>query len=185
MKAKITLLALLSVLLFSCSVDNDQPIRNGITANFDFGELGGGIETTSELLTETDLLAGQTILSGIVDVSLIDGFVVVTYNTDPEWEIQETHLFVGDINDLPTNGGGNPKIGRFPYSETHVAGTYTVSYNTTIFLEPEECVTIAAHAVVYNADIDQSETAWGAGIPIGGNSWAMMFEVCNQYSGPF
>jgi hypothetical protein len=180
MNAKITLLALLSVVVIGCSIDSDENINNGPTANFDIGVIDdGNNNNNNSTLAETDLLAGQNTDSGDVVVTIVDGYVVVTYNTDPEWEIQETHLFVGDINDLPLNTPGNPQIGQFPYSGTHVAGTYTMSYTTTIFLEPGDCVIIAAHAVVYNSGLNQTETAWGAGDPMGGNSWAMTFEVCN------
>lgn len=115
---------------------------------------------------------------------MVDGFLVVTYSSIPDWEIRETHLFVGQFNDLPTNRRGNPIVGHFPYSGTHSPGTFVVTYSFPE-LPLGECVYIAAHAVVENTTTGQNETAWGDGIPIGGNNWAMMFEVCNEYSGPF
>ena len=178
MKAKITLLALLCVCLLSCSVENDDHIIDS-TANLVLPGVGGSTTgNISNQLEQTELMAGQHMVSGYVDVSLVNGEVVVTYQADSNWTIDETHLFIGELNGLPTTGSGNPKIGHFPYASTHPQGTITVSY-TGLVLAPGECVYIAAHAVVTNTVTGQEETAWGAGVPIGGNSWAMMFEVCN------
>lgn len=179
------ILKLLSPVLFlvftlSCSPESDESFVESPNSDFII-EIGGG--TTPDPTTnlgQTDLLAGQHILSGIVTVALDNGEVVVTYTSEGDWEIVETHLYLGPLSGLPTNGGGNPKIGHFPFKDTHNPGTTEVVVgNTGISLASGECIIIAAHAVVVNTVTGDEETAWGAGNPIGGNSWAMQFEVCN------
>lgn len=175
-----TLIIICSLVLFSCSVDNEPILLPHDTANREISDTSLN-KSANEV--QTEIIAGQHILAGYINVSIIDDVVTVSYNTIGDWTIEETHLFVGDLASLPTNGGGNPKIGRFPYSDTHPPGTTNVVY-PTIELLPNECVYIAAHAVVTNTVTGQTETAWGYGVQIGGRSWAMMFEYCNN-GGPF
>ncbi|PKA84058.1 hypothetical protein ATE92_2228 [Ulvibacter sp. MAR_2010_11] len=173
MKTKTTLLVAIIAVLFSCSPEHNESNMDSLVLDRE-GETSGDPVT----LYQTDLMAGQNILMGYVRVDLVNGEIVVTYQSDGDWVIEETHLFIGELNQLPTNNGGNPKIGQFPYIGTHPAGTTTVAYTGQSMLTGQ-CVYVAAHAVVTNTISGQSETAWGAGVPIGGNSWAMMFEVCN------
>jgi hypothetical protein len=181
MKSNFTLLLLITLSVISCTkyatVEEEKSIDNLNDRRFEPGEIDDGTNGDPNVLYEDFLLAGQTIDSGTITVTIVDGNIVVTYTTDENWVIDETHLFVGDLNNLPINGGGNPRIGHFPFAGTHTNGTTEVSY-TTLGLIEGECVYVAAHAVVRNTVAGQTETAWGNGEPIGGNSWAMMFEVC-------
>ena len=178
MKLNITSLVLAAgIVLFSCSPNNDELTVYDDTADriiiIDTGTTGDPTATSYQ----TDLMAGQNVVSGIVTVDVVDGNVVVSYSTDGDWVIEETHLYIGPLAGLPTNGGGNPQVGQFPYSDTHPVGTTDVDYTGPGLIEGE-CVYVAAHAVVTNTVTGETETAWGQGIPIGGNSWAMMFEYC-------
>ncbi|MBT8262367.1 MAG: hypothetical protein KJO05_06065 [Bacteroidia bacterium] len=176
MKFKITLVLLSALILSSCSPDNED-YTSSETAN-NIIVIGGA--TTTDLTNQsfqTELMAGQNIYAGIVNVDIKDGVVVVSYSSDTEWEITETHLYIGALNLLPTTGNGNPMIGQFPYADTHPVGTINVEIVGPTISEGD-CVYIAAHAVVVNSDTGDDETAWGAGEPIGGTSWAMMFEYC-------
>jgi hypothetical protein len=183
MKTKITLLFVLSIFfLVSCS--QDEMIDS--TANLEFGGGPGGNtgnvdgnnngpEAPNDL--QTDLIAGQNIYVGLMDVTVTDGNVTVVYSTDGDWIIEETHLYIGDLNNLPATGSGDPKIGHFPYKGVHTNYTTFVSYTGPALVEGE-CTYIAAHAVVTNVVTGQTETAWGDGEPLPGNSWAMAFEYC-------
>ncbi|NND63331.1 MAG: hypothetical protein HKN48_09070 [Flavobacteriaceae bacterium] len=176
MKFKITFLFIAPLIFLSCS---QEPIESpdDLVANLFNAETSGGQNSVN--LYEDTFIAAQNINVGTALVELIDGVVVVTYETEGDWVIEETHLFVGPLSELPTNGAGNPKIGQFPLSETHTGGTTLVVYTTTTPLPLGECVYVAAHAVVTNTVTGESETAWFNGDPIGGNSWAMMSEVCH------
>lgn len=175
---KILLLLGLALMAFSCQT---EPINDTeITADRIIdgpGEVGGGNGGEAVELYSDDLLAGQTIDSGDLTVNLVDGTVEVTYETEGDWVITETHLYVGPLEDLPTNGGGNPKIGHFPYKDEFDPAATTVDY-TTIDLEAGDCVYVAAHAVVVNTATGQEETAWANGVSIGGSNWSMMSEIC-------
>ena len=48
-----------------------------------------------ENLYEDDLIAGQNLDAGTVTVSVVDGNIVV-YTSDGDWQIDETHLYIGD-----------------------------------------------------------------------------------------
>ncbi len=126
-----------------------------------------------------NLYAGQTIPVGTVTVGLVDegeyaGQLYVKYATTGDWLISETHLFVGEAEDIPRTNkkNPNPKIGRFPYKEDHnpmvssftyYLGDFTNFYNAANTDNYPDGFVVAAHAVV-NATGQGSETAfakWG------------------------
>ena len=166
MKTKITLLLMSFAILISCSKGNNEAFE--ATANLD--------KLVLVPFATTDLIAGQNLIVGTVSFAMDNNDLIVTYQTEGTWEIQETHLFVGDLEDLPTNRPGNPIIGRFPYSGEHDAGTNQVVYIIPS-VEPGDHLFIAAHAVVIDTLTGVTETAWGAGEAIGGHSWAMVFDI--------
>lgn len=131
--------------------------------------------------SSTDLMAGQHHLAGSVIVENDEDFLYVTYQAEGNWRIKKTHLYVGDCDGIPTNGGGNPQNGRFPYKGNHSSPSVS-SYTYTIPLgDLAECGCVAAHAEVVRLNgntVVQSETAWGSGTSIGGNNWSMKFDYC-------
>ena len=175
---KITLFCLLVTLFVACSPENETTLLP--EANFDFdlpGNIDDGTIGEDPLLYEDVLYAGQTMESGIASVENSEGELIILLQNEGDWEILETHICVGSRGGLPTNGGGNPKIGQFPYAGTHAPGTTEVSYNIPGY-PTGSCVYVAIHAVVYNTVTGETETAWAAGEPMGGSSWATWFEVC-------
>ncbi len=175
---RITLLGMLAILIVACSPENQSPAP--LEVNFDLdlpGNIDDGTIGEDPLLYEDVLYAGQHMESGIASVENTEGGLIILLENEGDWEIIETHVYVGSMEGLPTNGGGNPKIGQFPYKDTHPSGTTEVVYMVPGY-PTGTCVYIAIHAVVYNTVTQQTETAWAAGEPIGGNSWATWFEVC-------
>ena len=164
--------------MFSCSVDNDDVELNDDYQNFIIIDIDDGT-TNEEEEYSPDLIAGQYADSGNVTVTEVNGNLDVTYETEGDWILVETHLYVGSQEDMPANNPGNPRIGQFPYAEEHASGTTTYTYSDLWELATGECVWVAAHAVVYNTVTGEEETAWANGEDIDGNSWAMWFEVCN------
>lgn len=103
-------------------------------------------ECENQVATEVDLIAGQNILVGTVNVEVVGANYEITYNiTNAGYCISETHLsVVTDKLNFPLNNAGNPVIGAFEYSMTHEcisSYTYTVPTSKGTF--------IAAHAVVH------------------------------------
>ncbi len=135
--------------------------------------------------TETVLTAGQTINTGTVSVWNDENNVYVAYQTDGDYRLKKTHLFVGGCGTIPTNNAGNPRIGNFPYQTQHGTGVSLFVYAIPRSSLPLGCLCVAAHAevVAYNASgaVTFSQTGWGFGEQINdGGSWAMKFGYCIQ-----
>lgn len=125
-----------------------------------------------------DLMAGQHTVSGNISVTSDASNLYVTYNTIDGWVLQETHLYVGDINNIP-KGNGN-----FPYTTEGINNATSYTYTIPLSdLDGEACVAIAAHAVVVKLNEAGEEvgreTAWSNGnsIPSASN-WSMYFDYC-------
>ncbi len=94
--------------------------------------------------SETDLIAGQNMVVGTVNVSIVGDNYIITYDVDAGYCLSETHLsVVTDREDFPMTSSGNPKNGNFEYSDSHGCVS-SVSYEVPISKGPY----IAAHAVV-------------------------------------
>ncbi|HBR52823.1 MAG TPA: hypothetical protein DEA82_01015 [Flavobacteriaceae bacterium] len=171
---KITLFALSCLLFMACSKE---------AINTSYNDENNGIDRIGEepidpiVAGSTELIAGQHIDVGTVTVSTTLTEGVVTYETSGDWVLIETHLYVGSIENLPSTGSGNPKIGHFPLDGEHDNDTTTVSY-TIGAIAAGTCEYVFAHAVVQNTVTGQEETAWANGLEAAGNNWAMYFEVC-------
>jgi len=159
-----------------------------------------GFAITSSAVT---LLADQTIDVGTLTVEIDGGNLEVTYTiTNLEWELLETHLYVGYTN--PEDLTSAP--GQFPYSEEHDPAVLTFTYIIPISEidsyslkggkkwvvddegEPDE-IYIAAQAEIGMVDGDGNpvldvpeigeqieETAWADGEKIREDkNWAMYF----------
>jgi hypothetical protein len=160
-------------------------------------------ELTPQICTDElkrqPLVAGQNIDVGYVCARVEDqdgngdaDTLVVTYETDNGWNLDETHLWVKNNEDpvLPANKKGNPKIGNFPYVSENVADTVKeVEIPLENFGDLHEMLCngsgmalelnadLAAHASVVNDALGQ-ETAWAAGEQITAKgSWAMKTEL--------
>lgn len=132
-------------------------------------------------IIEIKLLAGQNIVAGNVRISNDANNLYVTYNTSNGWQINKTHLYVGACNLIPLTPAGNPKIGLFPYKTTHSPAVTSFTYTIPLANLPD-CVCILTHAEVFknNGGSIQTETAWGQGDQLPGNSWAMKYYYCIQ-----
>ncbi|MCC1484420.1 hypothetical protein [Winogradskyella immobilis] len=119
------------------------------------------------------LIAGQHIDAGVVSFDIDGDEIIISYETNEDWDISAVHFSISACDNLsfPSTGSGNPKIGRFEYASEHEDNVNEISY----YFNAEELgdqFCIAAHAVVENENGDQ-ETAWAEGEDFGGRSWAM------------
>lgn len=179
MKQISTLVCLLFI-LFSCTneiIDEQVNSKNDIEQNQEDDATPCG-ETM-----EVTLWAGQNHNSGTVTVQNDSDNLYVTYTTINGWQLQHTHLYVGHCDSIPTTNSGNPRIGHFPYSTPHNPRVTSFTY-TIPLSDLDDCFCVAAHAELVKVNDDgeiiQTETGWGEGETIGGNSWAMKFEYCIQ-----
>jgi len=191
MLKKITFLAILALVSFSCQSNDDLELLN--TDNFEFSvdthDLTGiSARNSSTACYTTPLIAGQNYEAGRIDVEIVNesgtNYVYITYITNEEWVIKLTHLYAGDRDGIPETKKGNPKPGVFEKKmdyEANVISDFEVEYKIPAEAF-EACFHIAAHAEVAKIDskgtIIQRETGWGKGEEFEGGSWAMYFEFC-------
>jgi len=146
------------------------------------------------------LKAGQSIDAGTVTVSYDGVELCVTYETEDDWKLVETHFVIAaSPEEIPQTKKGNPKVGHFPYGDDEL-GEYDAEDNLIGGADSyEECTElelevgtyiIAAHASMLNLDniigtvpdtdpevpIYQQETGWGEGTEFADDrNWAMYF----------
>jgi len=139
---------------------------------------GLGITSSADVVT---LYAGQNIDVGTLTVEVdVNGDLVVTYAiTDPEWELLETHLYVGI--DPPTKSAP----GRFPYGPEDVVkeGKYVIDlegFTGTLYIAAQAEIGMIdefGNPVLDENNEQIEETTWAEGTQIRtGKNWAMYFE---------
>ena len=171
------LIALLSFGLYSCSneeVDPQITTLDGQVAN----RIGDDpCETTF------DLIAGQNFTAGFVRVTNDLTNVYVEYQTTGGWQLDEVHLYVGTLANMPKTNNGTPIPGQFLYNAIELYQNYykfTVP-RSSIVLRTDGCFDIVAHAAVSieeNGVTTQAETAWSKGPRINNKTWAMYSTAC-------
>jgi hypothetical protein len=124
---------------------------------------------------QSTLIAGQHIPVGMVTIENDEQYLYVTYQTDADWLISETHLDVatqpGYLKQTPK---GNAVPGRFIYQSEHDPAVTTVIHTIDLSVWPTDSpLYIAAHSVVVSTSGGGSETAWGEGVDFPGANWAM------------
>lgn len=137
----------------------------------------GSLTTTPPDLMCVDLLADQDLDVGEVCVSNDSDNLHVTYDTDDGWELTETHLAMGEAeDDIPQTRKGKAIPGQFPHAADHDPPVDTFTYTIPLAdlgADPEDVLTIAAHAVV---EKDGTESAWGDGTRfVDRGDWATWF----------
>ena len=173
------------LMFFSCTFEDFEEETVTQDPNFRvteaFRKTKKGVESMSRTSEEepcmtTNLIAGQHYLAGTVEVNIDEGDLIITYTTNEDWTISETHMSIGNCDDqsIPTTGSGNPKVGKFEHSTSHSEGVNVVSYRINKeALNNQYC--FAAHAVVKNSNGE--ETAWAEGTSFEGKNWAMYVEA--------
>lgn len=152
------------------------PLKETVLSTNEINEISCGKPT------KVTLFAGQHIDVGTLTVTNDTQNLYIRYDLTGDWLLSETHLFVGAEEDLPLNGGQNPKIGHFPYHGTH---GLVSSYTFTIDLSKlSNCFVISAHASVIesvNGELINSETAFAFGEnEFPGNRWGWYLNYCQE-----
>lgn len=132
----------------------------------------------------TPIYAGQTINVGTVFVSNTETELKVFTGLQGSWVLEELHIYAGK-DPVPTNGGGNPMVGQFPYQFTF--NNLRTAYSTAIplaniddSLHGGDIIYVAVHATVKRLNSDgvvvQTEGAWAWGpMTCPGNQWEWFF----------
>lgn len=181
---------MVGIIFTACKKDLIQPNSNSPQSSEEVTWLrtevhlpppGGDSQNSDECNSTFDLIAGNNSTAGFITVENNGTSLSVTYNTTEGWVLNETHLYVGALEGIPTTGSGNPKIGHFPSKDEHNGAT---SFTVEFPLDPNiECYAIAAHAevsLIENGNVIQQAGAWSEGNQInnGNNNWAMYSEYC-------
>ncbi|MDC7996704.1 hypothetical protein [Gilvibacter sediminis] len=187
MKKLVALFTLSLAVLTSCSTDNREDYISLDAPSFEVNAKRLAVTTAAQANTRTcasaKLWAAQTQVAGTLTISTDDTSIFVKYETTSEWVIDATHLFVGSLGDMPITPSGNPRVGHFPYTQTHAMGTNVVEYVIPIDAVPD-CFSVAAHSVVTKLNDAGNpiycETSWSDGTPVGGSNWAMTTTFCKS-----
>jgi hypothetical protein len=135
----------------------------------------------------TDLIAGQGIEVGDVEVCSDATNLTVTYEATFPWCLLQTDLHVATSQpNIPQTSRGNPKPDEFAYGDAHDC-IGTASFEIPLDeidggVIPGDTLAIAAHAEV--EDGERAEGAWGEGTGfVQGRNWGMYFTYEVQDAG--
>ncbi|MCC1485459.1 hypothetical protein [Winogradskyella immobilis] len=199
MKLRLQTLSLLFMALFlSCEQDelNQESIEQNyfLVSEYNVDKNAQSRESLDDPCIVVDLIAGQNTVVGTVTIDRTETDLVLTYTTIEGWEINLTHMSIGDCNEqwAPETGSGNPKVGKFEHTEPHSTNINEVVYRISLDVLPDytDLYCFAAHAEVIGSN--GGETAW-AGSLLGenedeqtegytvrdfdGRNWAMYIEA--------
>jgi hypothetical protein len=130
--------------------------------------------------TVVDLIAGQNYDSGSVRITVEGTYLNVTFETEGDWLLYETHVNVSDFIPTVTAPGQyisiHENLGGVT-SDTHLIPFSAFNIPTTCSADMD--IYVAAHAVVKRPDNEgfQEETAWGEGTDFASPNWAMYIPV--------
>lgn len=132
---------------------------------------GGSIPDPGDgtLVCEPDvrtIFAGRTIDAGTVSIANTETDLVVTMTGEDGWKIGAWHIYAG-TGPVPTNRGGNPAPGQFPYHQSLHRPLEIVAVSIPLDEIAPSCdsiLTIAIHTemVKYNrhGSVVARETGW-------------------------
>lgn len=134
-----------------------------------------------------DLIAGQHIDAGSLNISNDDNYIYVEYVGEMDWMISEIHFYMGSAEGIPTNKKGTPVPGHFPYKYEFDSPVTSFSFKIPS-KNFDSCNVFLAHAVVVARGMDDlvnmEETAWAGCISFedyfGITRWGLLCEYCMQ-----
>lgn len=146
-------------------------------------------------LGTADLTAGQNTKIGTIHFGLSpDGtsLMIEFEGMDPNWIVGTTHIYVGDLANVPAGNGG-PKNGHFPYGtggdilisdliNQYLNGTYspnmvyTIPLSDFLTIDPTSsdpiCFVVMVHAEVYQIAIDPTNSGNPVSVVGSETAWA-------------
>ncbi|MFM7902622.1 MAG: hypothetical protein ACKPAD_11630, partial [Bacteroidota bacterium] len=137
----------------------------------------------------TPIYAGQNTLAGEVCLDDVDtngdgtpDKIRVTYTTSGTWRLYEIQFAVGNSTScIPMTRKGNLIPGQFPYKFTNLGGVSTYSFDVPFNAAclnyscgSPSVIYGAAHCVV-GIPGGATQTGWGNGSYVPGNSWGSIF----------
>ena len=175
-KLTLIIFGILAMTFISCEIESIEDTTLKSQDSQTNIELSVDLENLGEACVTVNLIAGQHHVAGDITVYNDGENLIIVYTTNDDWTIDLTHLSIGNCDEdwVPLTGSGNPKVGRFEYTEPYSVSDHEVVYVIPLAdLDNNYC--FAAHAEVQGPT--GGETAWGEGPAFSGNSWAMYVEA--------
>jgi hypothetical protein len=178
MKTKLFYVLFIIILFFigACQFQNFEHLKskeNNKKANY-------SLISSLKPSYSTNLIAGNYIDVGNVNIYCNNENVFIEYETTDEWYIKNTHLYVGDIELIPTNKNEIPNPLRFKNKTVCPKQTQSEIYMISKSSLPSNFA-VAAHAKVkreVNGMKTKTETAWCEGERFSTDSWGMYVSLC-------
>lgn len=127
----------------------------------------------------TNLMAGEYLDVGDVNIYCDDENVFIEYETTDDWFLRNIHLYVGDLEFIPTDKNELPNPNRFPIRTVCPNQTQSKIYVVSKSILPENFA-VSAHAEVkreVNGIETKTETAWCEGDHFSTHGNGMYFNV--------
>ena len=158
------------ITIFSCQKIDVNPVEKATLPAAKGTGNKSGFAGGNCLPKEARLVTEQNNDAGTVTVSNDADYIYITYTSEGDWILAETHLYVGDCTLIPMNDDGTPDTGLYPYAGVHTKlRTYT--YQVPLSLIPvgtSGC--ISAQTVLVKLDdanqVIEQQTAWGQSISV-------------------
>ncbi|MGQ1784416.1 hypothetical protein [Saccharicrinis sp. GN24d3] len=130
-----------------------------------------------------DIIAAQHYDVGDLVIWEADDKLYINYQLGGEYTLDEAHVYVGCIEEMPATKKGSPKNGNFPYHiEDFDNGILMIPLADleNICKDENGCWPIAAHAVVSKTMGNEKweETAWSTGTEFDGKNWGWYSTYC-------
>ena len=179
------------IALLGCDTENDillkkrllveDPPNEALTSD-DIYFIPINPENICGAIVEKPLKANDEFIGGLLSIANDEDNIFVSFKTIEGWMIGETHLFLGDIENLPTTNSGNPILGHFPYKtyeEPQVEITISVLRSALVF--EDENITIVAQAKIFKGEGEDLVTRslfaeWDENLSFSGPRWGGGFE---------
>lgn len=184
MKKLLSLLTVSALIFTSCSTDSTEDYeainQKAFTVTESF-EDALGKSTQTECAT-APILAVDSQEAGEIIVKSDGEFLFITYKVHQTWQIDATNLYLGDLQDVPTNSSGNPRLSLFPYRTTHGNHINNVQYKIPLNDIASDCFTLIGHAVITRYNDSGTPiyctNSWVYGDDFGAN--AMATSICKN-----
>ena len=185
MKKLYSLLCATMLVLASCTDDQNDEYEALTAKNFQVEETYEAISGKSvQTCATSKIIANETINAGKIIVETDGTNLIVTYKVDIEWQLDNTNLYLGDIDDVPTHSNGTPRTRSFPYRAWHSSRTNKVVYTIPLDDIDLDCFAILGHAIVTKYDKRGNAiyctNSWVKGKKFSSNSWAMRSTLCKS-----
>lgn len=167
----------LVILFISCSREDDPLAHTGAPDLQGLTNAPLAATTPCPILETRDIFTDNGTDVGDIVITNTDQVLTITFMAGPGYELKGTYAYVGDCNQIPSNGG-QPDPGQFPLQNVHTPAVASFTYSLPLSAL-DSCYCIATNADVMMPGSCPQEidfnTAGSVNIPAGSH-------ITNQYA---